>query len=520
MDNLQPGDPQKNSAPAAPSLPAGAHSESKNHTSQLLGGTVSMAVANFLVMVIGLVIAMVATRNFSAETYGNFILLYLVSSFLTTLSTLGLDTTISRLLATGDDIVQQELMVNITLTLRWIMFGVTSIGALIFAPFLFRFFGIELGPATYSYAILLFFCDCFSLTLQSIQQGFFRFKQIAIWNFSSSVLNLALLFLLKYLPIDNLAILVFARWIAYFLAGIYLYISTPVKKRFVFQKERVLELVKFGFPLQINDILNYIYSRIDTIMIAAMLGPSNVAYFEIARKIPDSVITFFEAFRSAYFPTFSRLIATKEYGQAESLLKNALRLITFASLSIACVTFLFGKEIILLLFSPQYTSSIPLFVIISISMSLTLIGYLLGNSLVAVGESDKPAKINLIHAAISLCSNLLLIPPLGILGAGLTRLIGPTVTNPFNYIFLNKKFPNHVLSAYLKPIVIFAIWLGLASLIPETSILLKVIGILGFVLANYLFSVIKKSDFMFVQSEIGKILEKYAHKPIMNGNKP
>jgi O-antigen/teichoic acid export membrane protein len=142
-----------------------------------------------------------------------------------------------------------------------------------------------------------------------------------------------------------------------------------------------------------------------------------------------------------------------------------------------------------------------------ICISLSLVGSLLGNSLVAVGESDKPAKINLVHTTISLCSNLLLIPPLGIFGAAITRMIGPTVTNPLNYIFLNRKFTIHVLSAYLKPMLIFIAWFIPALLIPDEALLLKIMMLIGFIFINYVFSVITKDDFAFIQSEANKLIK-------------
>jgi len=480
--------------------------------SQLIKGSATMATANFLTLVLGLAIAMVATRKFTADVYGSFILLYLVSTFLTQVSTLGLGIAVTKFLATTEDPRRKELLTNTTLTIRLIMTGIFSLIAVALAPLIFKFIGANLETSSIFYMVIFFFCDSITYTLQSVLQGLFRFQQIAIWNFSSSLLNLGLLFLLSLLPINGLAILVFARWIAYILAGIYMFFSIPTKKHFVLQIDLVKELVKFGFPLQLNDILSYFYNRIDTIMIAVMLGSANVAYFEIARKIPDSFISFFEAFRVVFFPTFSRLYAANEKFEAELLLKSALRLTTFSCLLIASVAFLFGKDIINVIFSSQYVGVAPAFVIMTISMNFILIGYLLGNSLVAVGESDKPAKINVVHAIISLGSNLLLIPPLGILGAAITRIIGPIVTNPLNYIFLYRKFSVHVLAAYLKPILIFTAWIGLAFLIPQETILPKIMALVGFIFINYIFSVITKDDFTFLRLEAGKLIKKPFYK--------
>ena len=200
------------------------------------------------------------------------------------------------------------------------------------------------------------------------------------------------------------------------------------------------------------------------------------------------------------------------FKKAESLLQDALRLITFISLSVAAIVFLFGKDIIRLLFSERYVVVAPVFFVLMLALTFTLIGYLLGKSLVAVGESDKPAKINLVHGAISLLLSRLLIPFMGILGAGITEFTGPIVTNPLNYFFLNKKFPMNTLSAYLKPILIFAGWLVLVVLIPMDYFLVKIAALILYVSVNFAFSVIKREDISFIQSEVYRVAKAFLQR--------
>lgn len=208
--------------------------------SGLIGGVSVMAFASTLTMVLGMVIAMIATRVFTAEAYGSFILLVLASSFLSLVSNLGLGVSSSRFLANSDDLAQKELLVNIVLTLRLILFGVAILVCFVFGPLLFNSLGLVWNLTTFFYVVLLFFTDCFTTILRSILQGFFRFKQIAIWNFSSSLLNLIFLLVLIRLSVGGLSALVFAYWAAYTIAALYMFFSVPVRKRLVFR----LDLVK------------------------------------------------------------------------------------------------------------------------------------------------------------------------------------------------------------------------------------------------------------------------------------
>ena len=189
------------------------------------------------------------------------------------------------------------------------------------------------------------------------------FKQIAVWDIASSLLNLVFLLVLSALTVNYLIVLIGSYWFAYLFPGIYLFISIPVRKRFSFKPALVREIVRFGFPLQLNDILGYFYGRINTFMIAALLPAADIAYFEIARKIPDSLLSFFDAYNTVFFPLFSRLHSQNEKEKAELLLRNALRLITFISLFIAGTVFLFGNDIMRLLFSDRYVVAEPVFLV-------------------------------------------------------------------------------------------------------------------------------------------------------------
>ncbi len=483
-----------------------------NSASQAVAGTAWLTVANVITMVLGLGLAIASTRKFSADVYGSFILLSLISGLLSQLTTLGFGLAIPRFLATSEDTLRKELLVNTFLTLRLIAFGVMTIIALAMAPLLFKLFHVEGGTSAFVLVVMMFFLGSVTSTMQSILQGFLQFKEIAIWDVASSFLNLILVFVFVLLPISGLAVLAYSYVVAYLIAGVYMFVSIPVRKHLLIEISLMKDIIKFGFPLQLNDILSYFYNSIDTLMIAALLPTADIAYFSIARRIPDSLLSFFDSYTTVFFPLFSRLHAANEHEKAELLLHNALRLVTFVSLSLAGITLLFGKDIMRLLFSDKYVVAAPVFFMLMVALVLTLIGYLLGKSLVAVGESDKPAKINLVHVAVSLLSNWLFLPMLGIIGAGITEIAGPTVTNPLNYIFLIRKYPMHVLSSYLKPLVIFACWTALIFLIPVDNLVFKIVAFVLFVLANVFFSVITKEDFSFAWAETEKMLKAIAHR--------
>ena len=150
--------------------------------------------------------------------------------------------------------------------------------------------------------------------------------------------------------------------------------------------------------------------RADSFIIVAFLGAEQIAVYEIARKIPESIESMYDAFRKVYFPYISDLFAKNRTDLASEMLNHSLRLITFAGVLGTLIAFFFGNEIITLLFSGKYQDSALLFGFLMMLLTLNVIDYTLGYSLVAVGESNKPVLINPIKTGLNFLGYFLLIP--------------------------------------------------------------------------------------------------------------
>ena len=146
------------------------------------------------------------------------------------------------------------------------------------------------------------------------------------------------------------------------------------------------EILKFGFPLYLNEILTFGYRRADSLIIGGLLGPVSIAYYEVARRIPDSIATFYATFKSVFFPFMTNLFARGEKDKAEIIINNSVRWISLVIGFGALISLLFGEEIIVLIFSDRYLPSVPIFVLLMVGLIFTFIHYTFGYSLVALGE--------------------------------------------------------------------------------------------------------------------------------------
>ena len=494
-------------------------SDSDSLLSRFIGGTISIGWGNLSAMVLGLLGTMVAARRLPAEAFGAFVLLQVVASFLAQVSSFGLELSVARFIASTEDKTYERQLINTALSFRVFTILVVSLVASVIRPTLFAVSGSSLIADLAVFVPLLFLLESSSSLLRSILQGLFLFSRIGLADFVASVLNFLLVLVFVLFLDRGVMGLIYARVIALSVSCAFAYSSIPTRKRLEFHLNIMKQVLAFGIPLQVNDILTFIFRRIDTLVIGAFLGTVDIAYYEIARKIPDYLTRLFEAFRSVYFSFMSKLFARGQRDKAIQVLNNSTRWISFLTAVGALTAVVFGNSIISLLFSDRYLPSAPVFVLLMIRLNIALISNLLGTALVAVGDSNKPAIINVVHTAVALLGNLIFLPIFGIVGAALASLAGPSATNPLNVLFLRRRRVDVKVADYLKPILVFCGYFLLVLFANPTTFLQQASIIVLFVLTCMLLSIFSKEELVGLLGQSKGTLLKPSRNPRSRSSK-
>lgn len=467
-----------------------------------VSNTISLGVFSIFSMFLGLAGTILITHHFSTEDFGVYTLVLVLVSFLSQISTFGLDMAVSRFIAGAKDEESKERFLSTSVVIR--------IGAILLAslfmwfgePLLRMLFGQSLQPGVILYVPLLFAVESFRTLLKSILQGVLRFTQIGISDLFTSSTNFFLVLVVVFGINGNINDLILSKVFSTFLGAGVALVSIPIKKRISFNADIFRELMKFGFPLQINDFLSFIFLRIDTIVIAAFLGPTEIALYEVARKIPDYLRNLYEPFRLVYYPNVAKGYLQEGRVQSSSILNAAVRFVAFVTLFGTAFAILFGHEIIQFLFSDKYTSSAPILALLMFNLSIALTSNVMGTTLVAVGDTQKPMIINIFNALASWLGSISLVPVYALLGAAIANTLGTIVAYPLNIYFLRKKMDLGNIS-YLKPLGLFCIWYLLVFLLNPTSFVMKVVLLIIFLLGGFSLSIITKDDLIHLIEESG-----------------
>lgn len=470
-------------------------------------------------IVLGLVSVMLATRYLTTDAYGAYVLVMLFSNFLAQFISFGLGLVIPKYLASNEDENYKTTLINTVFHFMLIVVLVVGVFVVIFKPFIARFLESSLLTDIFTAIPVVFLLVSINQLLESILRGRFKFRDIGVIEFISEVIELVLLILLVVVYRFGFWGLVIAKvatkvvWIA--LA----YRAIEFKHKWEFNFPLLKEMLKFGIPLQIQYIFDFVYSKLDTLIVGSLLGTRGVAFYDIARKIPDSLMQLYSVFITVYFPLSANVYATEKRERTDYILNNSIRLVTFLSVFASLVTAFFGKSIIVILFSEEYLAIYWVLLLLMVGLTLDMIEELLGYSLVAIGEPDKPLYINIMRAVISLIGNLAILPILGYVGAAIIYILGNIIALPANIFFLKKKGVSPNLVAAFKLFLVFSLLLTTFLLWNPDAILPLLFLTFMYIPLSFLLSVITRRDITILFGEIFGLWLKLRNK-LVRGMKP
>ena len=220
-------------------------------------------------------------------------------------------------------------------------------------------------------------------------------------------------------------------------------------------------LFRFSTPIYLNNMLTVIMDRANVMLMGILLNLQSVAIYEVAGKLSEGFVRIFRAFIVVYFPNLSRLFATVEKKDAETLLNQSLGILSAGISLLVLGIFLFRETIVVFLFSHEYRdAALPLFLMV-VNFHLQAMSNILGYSVVSAGYSSVPVKVNTLSSMMLVGGGVLLIPVFGVIGA-IMALFAMNLTSQGLYVyFLIKAKINIRVLDYAKPLLIVAMVCGL-----------------------------------------------------------
>lgn len=423
----------------------------------LVLGAVLSGSSVFISMAAMLVVGKILTHYFDAAYVGVFALLLIGADFLNIFSGFGLHIAFPKLIAATPRTGQSGIIAA-GLTFQVLVCAALS---LVLYPLWILVPGGQVFSTDPAWLLLwpylwilppLFAVGVLREVVMSALAGLNRYGHRAAGIITASLAQVVLAYITLKVLHGGIVALTIGTILSYGIALFWMVLALPRDaRRFKIAWPVYRECVVFSSPLYFNQMLTFFYQRLDTVLITGLFGAAVGGIYDMAKRIPLLVSRVLTNTLVPYLPTVSEMLANGKKEDAARLLTRAISLVAFAGYGSMFAILLFQELIIRILFTPEYLAATPALGLLLIAICIHIQTGLIGQSLVALGTPTVVTVINIGLALVSVAANVILLPRLGLLGAGWAAVLAISVSMVFHVIFLFRRGLHFSLREAMKP---------------------------------------------------------------------
>lgn len=386
----------------------------------ILSNTFFAAGGRILNVALGFVVVALITRYLGPTTYGHYVLLLAFGAIIQLVADGGLYLTLTRDYGQQQGDQQFSLLSNI-ISLRFILLvTLFTIGAIV-TLFIPAFQGLFVG----------YFIIAIGLVFQSLSQlllGIYQHYQ-RIWLTSVSDIVGRLVQLACILMIGVVGITITTTAVAFTLGTAVTFVlyqallPRTVTWRPIYDGARWRQLLAVSWPLGAMLLLNAVYFRIDSVVLAVFRSPAEVGWYGLAYRIIESSLFFPAMLGALLLPRFSEALSAKQLIRAGKYLAEGLQIIVPLATLAVVLLLMTSRELVVFISGPDYLPAAKPLVILSVALATMFVGNLFGFMLVALKRQKTLLYLYLVLALCNTGLNVLLIPAWGMTAAAVTTVV-------------------------------------------------------------------------------------------------
>jgi O-antigen/teichoic acid export membrane protein len=188
------------------------------------------------------------------------------------------------------------------------------------------------------------------------------------------------------------------------------------------------EIVRLSLPMGTTLGMQLLLSNQDLLLIGFLRSEGDAGVYSIASKLSALTSFIITSINAVSAARFSQLFYSNQKPELLRLAKKSSSLIFWTSLPILLVLIFFGKYL-LGIFGNEFTVGYTVLVVLVSGEFVNAVGGSVGLYLNMTGSHKEYRNIVTFAAIINAIANLVLIPRIGILGAGIASLISVSMIN-------------------------------------------------------------------------------------------
>jgi O-antigen/teichoic acid export membrane protein len=205
-----------------------------------------------------------------------------------------------------------------------------------------------------------------------------------------------------------------------------------------FDRGLMRRLFRFGLPTMPAEVSLYLLNFVDRLIIVRSLGLAEAGLYSLGVKFAQAVNVLVRGFQLAWPPL---AYSIRDDGEARRVYATVVTLFVAGCAWVVAGMWLLSRWIVRALADPKFFDSFEVIGLISTAVTLYALYLVLVVILGRTGrtEFNLPAAIGALVANVVL--NLILVPPLGIVGAGLALVASYVIVLGLMYGFTQRLFP-------------------------------------------------------------------------------
>jgi O-antigen/teichoic acid export membrane protein len=235
----------------------------------------------------------------------------------------------------------------------------------------------------------------------------------------------------------------------------------------LFDGDLLRRLLRFGLPTMPAEVSLYLLNFVDRIIIVRYAGLAEAGFYSLAVKFAQGVNVLVRGFQLAWPPL---AYSIRDDGEARRAYATVVTLFVSGCAFVVTGMWLFSRWIVRALAAPEFFASYEAIGLITTAVTLYALYMVMVVILGRTGRTEFNFPAALAALAANVVLNLLLVPPLGIVGAGLALVASYLVVVALMYVFTQRLFPVPYQWGRLARVVLTAaILVGTGELLLPTS---------------------------------------------------
>jgi O-antigen/teichoic acid export membrane protein len=234
-----------------------------------------------------------------------------------------------------------------------------------------------------------------------------------------------------------------------------------------FDRALLRRLLRFGLPTMPAEVSLYLLNFVDRIIIVRYAGLTEAGLYSLAVKFAQGVNVLVRGFQLAWPPL---AYSIRDDGEARRAYATVVTLFVSGCAFVVTGMWLFSRWIVRALAAPKFFDSYEAIGLITTAVTLYALYMVMVVILGRTGRTEFNFPAALAALAANVVLNLLLVPPLGIVGAALALVASYLVVVALMYVFTQRLFPVPYQWGRLARVVLTAaVLVGAGELLLPTS---------------------------------------------------